>query len=113
MKKYFLLLFAVTFLGLSNFAQADATDASFWNRSDYQEHMATSYALAFTSYELMTQKFEMQREDALIWSTIGTIALGFVRDEYLFKHTSDLSDYTKANFIGATASGLIVLTFHF
>ena len=104
------------FLAAPGIAKADPApaqgDINFWSRSDLQEHMATSYAIAFTSYHLMRDKFEMNQTESIIWSTVGTIALGFVRDKYLFHH-DNIGEYMKANFVGATASTVINLTINF
>ena len=108
----FLFLIAINFLIPNKKAYADNT-IDFWSRSDYQEHIAFSYAVSFSTYELLHQKFDVPEYDALIYSTVGTLVLGAARDYFLFHHQNDMTNYMEANFVGATGASLIVLTFHF
>jgi EamA domain-containing membrane protein RarD len=94
-------------------AKADDGDYSnIWVRSDMQEHMATSYALSFTSYMIYRKEFEMTPESSVLLSTLTGLALGLVRDQFLFHH-DHLGSYMEANAIGATASMFLTYSFKF
>lgn len=109
----FILTLLFSFLGTSFSGTAKADDYSnLLKRSDMQEHMVTSYALTFTSYMIYRKKLEMSPENAVFLSAATGLALGFIRDKFLFNH-DHLGEYMKANAIGATGSVLLTYSFKF
>ena len=91
---------------------ADYSSAHLLSRSDFQEHVATGYAITFTSYLIYRKNLEMTPESSVLTSVATSLVLGFVRDQYLFKH-GDIGNYMKATAAGTTASTLINLTIKF
>jgi hypothetical protein len=110
------LLFTILFslLGsISSPAKADdLSNVNLWARKDMQEHMVTSYALTFTSYMIYRKKLEMSPEDSVLLSALTGIALGFIRDKFIFKH-DNIGEYMKANAIGTTASVFLTYSIQF
>jgi hypothetical protein len=120
MRKIQLILFSIILsisLMMPHMASADnstapANDTNFFNRSDYQEHMLFSYAVQFTTYELLTQKLEVDPTAAMIYSIVGTLALGLARDKFLF-NKPNLGSYMEANLVGVSAASLTITVFQF
>jgi hypothetical protein len=104
------LLFTILFslLGsISSPAKADdLSNVNLWAR------MVTSYALTFTSYMIYRKKLEMSPEDSVLLSALTGIALGFIRDKFIFKH-DNIGEYMKANAIGTTASVFLTYSIQF
>jgi hypothetical protein len=114
MRKKLLMFAILSFLvNSTGYHSAKAEDYSnLWSRSDMKEHMVTSYALTFTSYMIYRKKLEMTPESSALLSVATGLALGLIRDKFLFNH-DHLGEYMKANAIGATASVLLTYSIQF
>jgi hypothetical protein len=108
MRKKLLMFAILSFLVNSTvYHSAKAEDYSnLWSRSDMKEH------LTFTSYMIYRKKLEMTPESSALLSVATGLALGLIRDKFLFNH-DHLGEYMKANAIGATASVLLTYSIQF
>ncbi len=108
-KKYSLLF--LIFLSLTG--QAKAQDA-FWDRATNQEHIASGYAFAVSSYLIYKNKLELSTEKSLLLSAGTSFLLSALRDKYIFKTDPSLSsEHLKATALGVSAATVFSITIDF
>lgn len=108
-----LLLSAILLTLLATHAtSATASDdsRSFSFRStDKQLHIVTSYALAFTTTEILEANVKLSRVHAVLWASALTVALGTFKELVLDSRYSSGDQF--ANLIGTSASAAVVFAF--